>query len=82
MRYLSHSELAACALDEQPFVQPRGPGDGTRDWSYEKEWRIEGDVRLHEIGPDDAWVFVPSTAEASALAHESRWPVVVVEPMR
>lgn len=82
VRYLSHSELAACALDEQPFVQPRGPGDGTRDWSYEKEWRIAGDVRLHEIGPNDAWVFVPSTAEASALAHESRWPVVVAEPMR
>lgn len=82
VRYLSHAEAATCRTEELPFVQPLGPSEGMCDWSYEREWRIAGDVRLHEIGPQDAWLFVPSVEEARALAHESRWPVAVVEPMR
>jgi hypothetical protein len=82
VRYVPHADVAACGSEELSFVQPSGPIDGARDWSFEKEWRIAGDLRLHEVGPNDAWVFVPSEAEARAIAHESRWPVVVVGPMR
>ena len=48
------------------------------DWTVEQEWRTVGDVNLAKISEKDAFVFVPSEAEATELRVISKWPVVTL----
>jgi hypothetical protein len=70
------------ATDDRPFFQLRSTrrpaAGGHIDWAVEDEWRTVGDVDLSQIPRDAAMVFVPSQAEAAAVADLSRWPVTVV----
>ncbi len=45
------------------------------DWTVEQEWRHWGDLALDELSPADAWVIVPTLAEARVVAAVSPWPV-------
>ena len=63
---------------DKPFFQMRSTGDGETQWTEESEWRIKGSVLLRDQPPGDAFVFVPSEAEAAALSQFCSWPVVVV----
>ncbi len=48
------------------------------DWTVEREWRLVGNADLSLLGPDEAFVFVPTHEEADQIAAVSRWPVAVV----
>lgn len=58
-----------------------------RDWSIEKEWRLLGDLRFHQLHHPEVqtpqacspFVFVLRQAEAQAIADRSRWPVYWLE---
>ncbi|MCA9172737.1 MAG: hypothetical protein KDB23_33990, partial [Planctomycetales bacterium] len=49
----------------------------TLDWTVEREWRFWGNVPLSELGPADAFLFVPTQAEALSLQEDSPWSVYV-----
>lgn len=61
---------------DQPFFQPAT--SGKYDWRQEREWRHLGDVEMHQIGREDAFVFVPTRDEAEQLAPICPWPVSVL----
>ncbi len=50
----------------------------TYDWTQEREWRSPADVDLNQFDPCTVRVFVPSAAEAAALAPLCRWSISVV----
>jgi hypothetical protein len=77
VQYLHPTEIARCDTEELPYVQPASDSSHGRDWSFEREWRMAGDLRLTKIAFEDAFVFVPSQEEAALISHLSRWPVVV-----
>lgn len=79
VQYLNATDIAGCDADQLPYVQPANDSSHGRDWSFEREWRVAGDLRLAKIAFEDAFVFVPSQAEAALICHLSRWPVVVTE---
>lgn len=65
----------------RPFFQlrrTRGRRGGAMDWTGEREWRHPGELDLSRLAADDALLFVPSQAEALALAETSPWPIVVL----
>lgn len=76
--YGDESTWAQMAEPDQPYFQLATSKDGNHDWRAEREIRVCGDVRLRQIGADDAVVFVPSEAEAKLIAPDSRWAVVVL----
>lgn len=65
---------------QRPFFQRiRG---GKRDqfaWLEEREWRHQGNLSLHELPRDAAFLFVPTQEQARWLESRSRWPIVVIE---
>ncbi len=65
-------ELSA---DERPYFQHRGLA---QDWTVEREWRIQGDIDLRKLGPEDVFVFVPNREVAAKAAPYSRWKIVIV----
>jgi hypothetical protein len=71
---------SALAEEDRPFFQLASTKSGDAagiDWSEEKEWRHLGDVDLALVPADAALVLVRTEQEASALAKESPWPIVV-----
>ena len=66
---------------ERPFFQLRGLQRGAktlgREWETEQEWRVKGDVELHHLADDHAFLFVPNELEAHKLSRISRWPVTI-----
>jgi len=48
-------------------------------WRAEREWRLRGSLALASLGPQEMVVFVPTPAEAAALAPWSRWPLVSLQ---
>jgi hypothetical protein len=79
VEYLSESSRKRLTADQSAFSQPLPERDGDRDWRDEQEWRVLGDVRLHRLGCEHAFVFVPSIRDARLLAPLSRWPIVVLD---
>jgi len=53
----------------------------TIDWSIEQEWRFPGDVHLSRFGPDDAFLFCPSSREAITLQTLAHWPILTVDTL-
>lgn len=81
VRYLSRKQIAALDLDEQAYCQPIAEKVSDRDWTTEKEWRLQKDIRLSHLPCDDAFLFVARDAEARAISHHSRWPVYSIEKL-
>ncbi len=52
------------------------------EWKSEEEWRIIGDVRLSQLGPNDCIVFVPTLTIADKIARLSPFPIVVTSKER
>lgn len=72
--YGDEATYASLNHTERPFFQSEG---SAVDWTAEREWRVEGSVSLRDIPVENAFVFVPSFAEAKQLQGKSRWPIVV-----
>jgi hypothetical protein len=68
--------LRSLSIEEQAFGQPLQKDDRHRDWSNEREWRVQDDIRLCQIPADQAFVFVQTRNEAMILSSRSRWPIV------
>jgi hypothetical protein len=69
------------AQAQRPFFQKshaRSPSGHMTDWTLEREWRQLGDADLHLLPAAAGFVFVPTAAQARALAAISPWPVIVV----
>jgi hypothetical protein len=68
-----------CALNDQdqPFFQPWGTS--TFRWSEEQEWRVLGDLRLHQLSYEAVCLFVRTRREAQQLARRFQWPVFWTE---
>ncbi|MBP86205.1 MAG: hypothetical protein CMJ64_05745 [Planctomycetaceae bacterium] len=62
---------------DRPFFQNDSGRLGV-DWSLEREWRHVGNVDLASLSNDEAFVFVPSQADAERIVAISRWPVTVL----
>ncbi len=70
---------AQLAEPQRPFYQRNIAGkSGQIDWSVEREWRHVGTLDLSDLPATEAFLFVPTIAEAERLATFSRWPVVVL----
>jgi hypothetical protein len=66
---------------QRPFFQKRitrSSHGASIDWSVEREWRHRGDVLLHEVPAESAWVFVPTFGHARSIAAISPWPIIVL----
>ncbi len=73
---MPHSERLFCHIDATTTKS------GNRiDWTVEQEWRTLGDLDLTDLPPDDAFVFVPSPADAAVIARVSSWPVVALSDL-
>ena len=60
----------------RPFFQNIGAGDGwTKD---EREWRIAGHVRLHQLPASAVVVFVDSEESRLIVQKQTEWQVIVV----
>jgi hypothetical protein len=72
----------ALTPSERPFFQRErtrsASGQRVIDWTVEREWRHLGDVDLSHLPDTDGMVFVPTHADAEAVARISRWPVTVL----
>ncbi|MDG2014772.1 MAG: hypothetical protein P8J33_14795, partial [Pirellulaceae bacterium] len=77
VQYLSDAAENPNPLGESIF-QVRINRPERNDWSQEQEWRIEGDLDLRTLRPQDAVVFVPDHQSAAALAPISRWPITIL----
>jgi hypothetical protein len=77
VRYGDESLWNGLPAAERPFFQKHSQR-GDVDWSSEQEWRHVGDLDLTLLSDGDAFVFVPSRAEADRIAAISRWPVTVL----
>jgi hypothetical protein len=75
VRYLPNQEIDPLSPSDQAFCQPLPMRPGDRDWTYEKEWRLAGDLRLARLPEQGVFYFVSEPAEAKTLAHYTRWPV-------
>jgi hypothetical protein len=61
-------------FQKSPTLEPSS-GESGRDWRYEREWRVCGDVDLRLFSETELQVFAPSIREAHWLQAWSRWPV-------
>lgn len=81
--YLKKDELKNLDREALPFTQPYDESMATdkkgRDWRVEQEWRLQNDLRLHQVPFSEAIVFVKYHWEAKLLATVSRWPVCYAE---
>ena len=68
------------AESDRPFFQLRQGRGKNSTWYEEAEWRVMGDLYLEQLGPNDAFVFLPNSGAAVRVACVSRWPVVVLRP--
>ena len=50
----------------------------TYDWTSEKEWRFEGDLRLDALDPSDLRVFVASSSGKQQIEKHCPWKISVV----
>lgn len=74
--YRTKQEMTGLLLDELRTSQVYS-SDGTGvDWRVESEWRYFGDIKLEQISPWNAVVFVRTEQEARSLQHLSRWPIL------
>ncbi|MEQ1829020.1 MAG: hypothetical protein ABL921_23860 [Pirellula sp.] len=80
--YLNRDQANHRSAEERAFSQVISNKPNSQDWRNEKEWRYSGDLRLHQVPFSKGIVFVPSMAEAEAIAAISRWPVAVVNGAR
>lgn len=76
VRYLPSGDISHLSHKDQAFSQPLPKDDRHRDWSIEREWRVQDDIRLCQIPADQGFVFVHRRSEASSLSSLSRWPIV------
>lgn len=79
VRYLSRDQIDRLEPDDQSYCQPLPLNATDRDWTCEREWRLADDLRLVQVGSNEAFVFVAYHWEARLLAHYSRWPVYALE---
>ena len=70
------------AAEDRPYFQPQTTTRRTVpiDWRSEEEWRVAGDLRLEDFGPNDAFAFVWSAEEATRLQPVCPYPVVALSP--
>ena len=64
---------------DKPYFQVVRGERSQIDWQIEQEWRLLGDLRLHEVPADEGVVFVPTLTEARMLARLSPFVVVSLE---
>jgi hypothetical protein len=50
----------------------------TYDWTSEKEWRFEGDLRLDALDPSDLRVFVASSSGKQQIEKHCPWQISVL----
>jgi hypothetical protein len=74
--YAAASEYQRMTPDDRPYFQPL---DSKVDWSWEKEWRVLGDVNLREIPSNAVTVFVRNRSEAEQISRVSPFSVVWIE---
>jgi hypothetical protein len=53
---------------------------GGKDWTVEKEWRLEGHLRLDKIASEDITVVVPTLEEARQVADRTAYRVTLAKP--
>jgi hypothetical protein len=78
--YGTADEFERLPSEEIPFFQQaESIISGERiDWRMEREWRMLDDLLLNQIGPTDAFLFVPTIDAAQCLQPFSRWPIHIV----
>lgn len=79
VQYAHPDEIHHMPISQQAFAQPLPVDDRHRDWSIEQEWRIQDDVRLSSIPPDQAFLFVRTRQDAKLMSPWSRWPIVYID---
>lgn len=84
--YGPEAHYAQLPPEQQPFFQPvsfSSPASqrssGKIDWTFEREWRSIGDVRLVGAIAKQAIAFVPTHSEATELQSLSPLPVIALE---
>jgi hypothetical protein len=79
--YGDEQEFEQLAVCDQPFFQPRSRRDkaSVSSWTDEREWRLLGDLRLHELPPHSILAFVRTQAEAAQCARYFPWPILWVQ---
>lgn len=60
-----------------PWFQSRG--SGAADWTREREWRVNGDVKLNTLPSSMAFVLTPTVDDAKWLQVGCRWKVVAMD---
>jgi hypothetical protein len=77
---------SALPTADRPYFQLTGQSDVTLGdegrWSWEREWRLAGDLRLASIPFQKAFVFVPTWEEACCLQTSSRFSILCLERLK
>ena len=63
------------SISDRPLFQSSG---SSMDWTNEREWRLIGDLNLHRIKTNEAFLYVDCPNYAARLASLSNWPVVLI----
>ena len=76
VQYADESAWSQLSEQQRPFFQ-RARGESGIDWTVEQEWRVEGDLSLHDVPPTDVILFVPHFEAAKSLAAVTSWPITL-----
>ena len=76
VQYADESAWPQLSEQHRPFFQ-RALGESGIDWTVEQEWRVEGDLCLHDVPPTDVILFVPHFEAAKSLANVTSWPITL-----
>jgi hypothetical protein len=81
--YGDNNTWSALPTSDRPYFQLAGQCHVTRGdegrWSWEREWRLAGDLRLASLPFEKAFVFVPTWEEARCLQTSSRFSVLCLQ---
>jgi len=75
VRYGTPEERKALPVSERPFFQT--VSSKKADWRAEREIRLEGDLDLSALNPEDVRIIIRSEAERARVS-KSPWPLVVL----
>ena len=76
VQYADESAWPQLSEQQRPFFQ-RALGESGIDWTVEQEWRVEGDLSLHDVPSTDVILFVPHFEAAKSLAAVTSWPITL-----
>ena len=76
VQYAEESAWPQLSEEQRSFFQ-RARGESGIDWTVEQEWRVKGDLCLHDVPPTDVILFVPHFEAAKSLAAVTSWPITL-----